>query len=98
MMWSAIAVAIVGSTGLWTLINYLIQRRFSKKDAMLVLLHDKVYYISQKAILRGSIGFNELDNLVELYSVYEKLGGNGTGKVLYEKAINLPKTEDTPFN
>ena len=53
---------------------------------MLALLHDKVYYLSQKAILRGKIGFNELDNLIELYSAYAKLGGNGTGKELYEQA------------
>ena len=86
--------AVFASSGLWSFLLYLAQKRDQKKDihtrAELVLLHDAVYNNCQKAIHRGYTTVMELDNITELYNVYSEMGGNGTGKQLYDRASQLP--------
>ena len=93
-MTETIVIAIFGSTGLWTLINNLIASHKSKrsveKKALLALLHDKLYYLCQHFISKGSITADELENLEYLYKPYSSLGGNGTCKRLYEEVLRLP--------
>jgi len=31
-----------------------------------------------------------MDNITQIYKPYEELGGNGTGKEMYKRYINLP--------
>lgn len=59
--------------------------------ALMALLHDRIYELAERCIVRGSISFDEFDNLTYLFTPYEKLGGNGTGKDLYAKCKNLPR-------
>ncbi len=96
-MKTEIIIAILGSTGLWTLINNIItyfkDKKSIEKKALLALLHDKLYYLCQHFISKGSITADELENLEYLYKPYSSLGGNGTCKRLYEEVLRLPITK-----
>lgn len=82
-----IVLAIFGSTGLWTLINFLVQRHFNNKDsqnrdlqllknAELASLQDRLLYLCESYIEKGQIELNQLQSLNRLYSAYKALGGN----------------------
>lgn len=77
--------------GFWRVV----ERKFAKKDvrtkAILALLHDKLFYLCEKHIIRGDITVEEFDNLTYLFKPYEEMGGNGTCKRLYDECANLPK-------
>lgn len=64
------------------------------KAAVTSMLHDDLYQNCKSYLKQGYIPIDEsdevLDNLNVLYTAYHNLGGNGTGKKLYEKTINLP--------
>lgn len=89
-----ILLAIFASSGLWSFLLYVAQRRDQKQDArtkaLLVLLHDAVYHNCERAIHRGYTTLIEFDNITELYNAYHALGGNGTGTELYNKVRALP--------
>ena len=84
-----IVASVLASSGLWQFILYKSQSKNTHTEAILALLHNEIYYQAEKAIKAGSITTDELDNLTCLYEPYTKLGGNGTGAILYEKAKNL---------
>lgn len=94
----SISAAAFASSGLWTFINNVWQSRSKKKSAeqraLLGLLHDKVYYLSEKAIKKGSISREEYENLRYIYDPYIDMGGNGTGKRLFEEVNGLPLREE----
>lgn len=89
-----ILLAIFASSGLWSFLLYIAQRRDQKQDArtkaLKVLLHDAVYHNCEKAIHRGYTTIMEFDNITELYNAYHALDGNGTGTELYNKVRALP--------
>lgn len=90
-----IVLAILGSTGLWTLISTVINRLLDKKSArsriLLGLGHDKIIYLGEKYISRGWVTTDEYENLYDyLYVPYSKMGGNGTAKKLVEEVQRLP--------
>ncbi len=93
-MTNTIIIAILGSTGLWTVINNIIthirDKKSIEKKALLALLHDKLYYLCQHFIEKGRISTDELENIEYLYKPYSALGGNGTCKRLYEEVLRLP--------
>lgn len=93
-MTTEIILAIFGSTGLWTLVNNVVQRmqghKSAERKALLALLHDRLYLLCQSYIEQGSISLDELENIDYLYSPYRALGGNGTCEKLYEKVLSLP--------
>lgn len=89
-----ILLAIFASTGFWELIRYFVDQRTKKKSAttemLLGLGHDRIYELCQFYIDRGNVTADDLDNLERLYHPYKKLGGNGTGDVLYNSVKRLP--------
>lgn len=93
----AVVLAILGSNGLWTVINNILINRKDKKSverqAMLALLHDRLYRLCQSYIKQGYVTIDQLDNLMYLWKPYEGLGGNGTGKKLYDQVLQLPLKE-----
>lgn len=93
----AVVLAILGSNGLWTVINNILINRKDKKSvarqAMLALLHDRLYRLCQDYIKQGYVTIDQLDNLMYLWQPYERLGGNGTGKKLYDQVLELPLKE-----
>lgn len=93
----AVVLAILGSNGLWTVVNSILVNRKDKKSverqAMLALLHDRLYRLCQDYIKQGYVTIDQLDNLMYLWQPYERLGGNGTGKKLYDQVLELPLKE-----
>ena len=95
-----IAALITGacSSGLCSLIVFLIQRHDKKKDSrtgesdmLLGLGHDRVVYLGGKYVERGWITQDEYENLHDyLYKPYIKLGGNGTAERIMREVEGLP--------
>ena len=86
-------VSIFSSLGFW---NFVMYKRQSKDDlhvAVLSLLHNEVYQSCIAAIKREYTTFEEFDNITSLYEAYVKLGGNGTGKALFEEYSDLEKRQ-----
>lgn len=92
-----IILAVFASTGLWQLLQTIYINRKKKRtpleSGVLALLHDRIYDISQDAILRNEITFAAAENLDELYAPYRSMGGNGTGKNLYNQVQKLTRVE-----
>ena len=86
-----IIIAVLGSSGLWSLI----QRRSENKDAKTQMLiglgHDRVMFLGMSYIERGYITKDEYENLHDyLYKPYEMMGGNGSAKRVMEEVSKLP--------
>lgn len=62
-------------------------------DAVLALLHDRIYTECYRFLEMGYITRDGLRNLNYLYKTYHALGGNGTGTELYHRASALPLKE-----
>lgn len=83
--------SVMASSGFWVYI----QKRNEKKSALsrmcLGLGHDRIIYLANEYIKRGSITTEEYENLVTyLFEPYEALGGNGTAKRLVDDCKRLP--------
>lgn len=62
-----------------------------QSEMLLGLAHDRIVYLGSQYIERGSITMQELDDFNKyLYEPYAKLGGNGTGKMIWERVNDLP--------
>lgn len=95
----AVVVAAFGSTGLWTLINTIVQAHIEKKkknpvqDMVLGLGYDRLVHVCNKYIRQGWIDQDDLRDISKyLYIPYIELGGNGTAEMLFNKVKNLPNT------
>ena len=64
--------------------------RKAVKEGLLAILHDRLYQACLHYISQGWIDDDGLKNLEYLYRSYHKLGGNGTGTELYNRAKALP--------
>lgn len=62
-------------------------------NAVLALLHDRIYGECYRFLDLGYITRDGMRNLTYLYSAYHALGGNGTGTELYNRAKSLPLKE-----
>lgn len=100
MLITALLSAIT-SSGVMSLVIYLLQRRDKKKDReaantsaqarmLLGLGHDKIIYLTDKFVRRGCITLKEKRNLEFLYKPYADLGGNGDCKIGYDACQKLP--------
>lgn len=94
-------VSAVTSSGVMSLIIYLLQRHDKKKELeaantsaqsrMLIGLgHDRLIYLTDRFVRRGSITLKEKRNLEFLYSPYRDMGGNGDCKIGYDACQQLP--------
>lgn len=86
----SVIVAIFASNGFWQYLLTRINKKDVKTEAILALLHDKLYYLCEKHLSMNSITVDELENIECLYQPYTKMGGNGTVELLYEKVKKLP--------
>lgn len=67
------------------------EQRFKNLEfANVALLHDKIYQQCSFFIGQGWVNVDDLENLEYLWRGYHKLGGNGTGEILYNKVKDLP--------
>lgn len=63
------------------------------EQAILAMLHDRLYQACIAYIERGWCDVEDKRNLEYLYAPYKELGGNGTCKQMYEQCQLLPIKE-----
>lgn len=94
-------IAGITSGGFTSLVIFLIQRHDQKKgkhsaesEMLLGLGHDRIVYLGDLYIRRGSISKDEYENLHDyLYKPYCDLGGNGTAERVMKEVEKLPLKE-----
>lgn len=96
-----VIIAILGSGGLFTLINTLIVRHDAKKKVvnpelfartiacLNAVTQDRIVYLSRKYIERGCISFDDKEDLQEIYEAYRDAGGNHKAEAYWRKVDNL---------
>lgn len=89
--------SIFASTGFWSVINLIIQKKQAKTDGnkaerelLLGLAHDRIYVLCTGYLEQGYITPEQIDNLRCISLPYFSAGGNGTGKLLVEEVEKLP--------
>ena len=58
-------------------------------EAMIAILHNKIYKNGIDYIANECISVGDLDDLEKLYKPYNEMGGNGTAKVIMENVRKL---------
>ena len=58
-------------------------------DSDLIILKDRILQSCRYFIGKGSITMAARENLSEMYACYKEMGGNGTGKIVFEEAMKL---------
>lgn len=98
-------LSAITSSGVMSLIVYLIQRRDKKKEKeeannsaqsrmIIGLGHDKIIYLTDRFVRRGAITLKEKRNLKFLCDPYFDLGGNGDCRIGYDACQLLPVISD----
>ena len=64
-----------------------------RQEASLASLHDRIYAGYEIILKRGTVTLKELNNMGHLWKAYSALGGNGTGKAMYERICSMPVIE-----
>lgn len=83
-----IVIAVIGSSGVASVVVACLQRHWSKKDkedgridalvaAQKVMMVDRVTYLGRGYIKQGYIELSDKKTLREMHTAYKALGGNG---------------------
>ena len=81
-----VAVAVLGSNGLWAYLQSKSARKNARDRMILGLGHAEIFRVTEHYIHRGGITLDELEDLGKyLYKPYKELGGNGTAETAVEK-------------
>lgn len=107
-------VAVFASTGLWTFVAKVYDAHRADKaakekqidpetirlqqEALVALLHDRIYELGSAYIDRGWLTLDEYDNFSYLSKAYAGLHGNGTGEKLKKEVDELPIAKEEPAN
>ena len=97
----AILGAVLGSSGVTTIIVALLNRRWAKKDrgdtkldavveAQKLIMLDRVRYMGKQYISEHEIGLEDKETLEAMYRAYKALGGNGHLDTLMDEIERLP--------
>ena len=65
------------------------------KTGDLILMRDRILQTCRYYISKGYITLPMRENLTEMYQCYQSMGGNGTGKLMYEQTLQLPVKTDS---
>lgn len=98
---TAVIVAVFASTGFWGLITAVWQAHNARKEresgdlavikaALLSVLYDKLYERSMRALRVGEITAEDRENIRQMLTPYENLGGDGLIHDLCERVEELP--------
>lgn len=93
--WLQITITIfssaLASSGLWTFILKKTERKDVKTEMLIGLGHDRICFLGMEYIKRGYIYHDEYENLHDyLYGPYQKMGGNGSAKMIMDRVSKLP--------
>lgn len=92
--WLTLILGMVGSTGLWQLVQWFVQKRSADNSLLLGLAHDRILALCSEYLKRGSLSQSEYENLSKyLYKPYIARGGNGLVKKMFEQVEKLKITE-----
>lgn len=58
-------------------------------DSDLTLLKDRILHSCRYFLNKGEISLGARENITEMYHCYERMGGNGTGKLIYDQTMKL---------
>lgn len=86
-----IVVAIIGSGGFWSFLQYYREKKSGLNAMVLGLGFSQLNEECNRYIDKGYISVDELNSLTKyLYEPYKALGGDGIAEKLYNKVIQLP--------
>lgn len=90
----AIVVSVIASTGFWSFIQSIRNKKSAETRMLMGLAHDRIMYLSMHYIKRGYITKEEYEDLITyLYEPYLELGGNGSARHIIEDQVDkLPVT------
>lgn len=85
-----ILVSCLGSTGLFSFLQFLITRRGALTKAVQAILRDRMLALSEGYLETGAITLHERDNYTSLYDAYKSVKGNTFVDDLYKEVMDLP--------
>lgn len=87
----SVLCTLIASTGFWTLVTKVFDKKSAKSKMILGLAHDRIIALEMEYIKRGSVSQVEYENLRKyLYEPYKAMGGNGTAERLMADVDKLP--------
>lgn len=85
-----IVVSCLGSTGLFSFLQFLITRKGALTTAVRAILRDRILILSEEYIQKNEITLHERDNYTSLYDAYKGVKGNTFVDDLYKEVMDLP--------
>lgn len=85
-----IIVSCLGSTGLFSFLQFIITRRSALTKAVQAILRDRILTLSEMYLEKGAIELHERDNYTSLYDAYKGVQGNSFVDDLYKDVMKLP--------
>ena len=83
--------SVLASSGLWAYLQKKIEQKDVKTEMLIGLAHDRIMYLGMSYIDRGYVTQDEYENLRDyLYEHYERMGGNGSAKLIMQDVDKLP--------
>ena len=103
---TAVIVAVFASSGFWALITTVYTRKQDEKAhkrgdidiikaALLSVLYDKLYERSMRLLRVGQTTVEDRENIHQLLTPYEQLGGDGLIHDLVDRVDELPLYVDS---
>ncbi len=86
----AVSALSVLTRHLWQSIKQEHKEQKLLREAVLAILHDRLYSLARYYLSQGWMTIQDLDNLEYIYKAYHALGGNGTGSDLFTRCKALP--------
>ena len=87
----SVLLALLGSTGLWSFLARILDKKSAKSRMILGLGHDRIVTLGMHYIERGWITQDEFEDLdTYLYQPYCAMGGNGSAKRVMDEVGRLP--------
>lgn len=92
--WSQIILTIftsvLASSGLWAFLSTRFDKRDAEREILVAIGHIEIVFFGIHYIDRGWVTQDEYNTLYELYELYIKLGGNGSGTKIMKEVEKLP--------
>ena len=85
-----VVISCLGSTGLFSFLQFLITRKGALTTAVRAILRDRMLVLSEEYLQKNEITLHERDNYTSLYDAYKGVKGNTFVDDLYKEVMDLP--------